>query len=117
MKEWFLARGYLEKVVDDQIDKVIFGKNPPVKKSLVNKISLAVTYHIKVKDLGILIKDFLSFLYSLKEVEKVFSSPAIASNTSASKIKDYIVRSKLYPVKRSPGCRGCGVLGAKFVET
>ena len=33
MKVWFLARGYPEKVVNDQIGKVVFGKNPPVKKS------------------------------------------------------------------------------------
>ena len=33
MKEWFLAGAYPEKVVNDQIDKVVFGKNPPVKKS------------------------------------------------------------------------------------
>ena len=27
---------------------------------------------------------------------------------NAGKIKDYIVRSKLYPLKRNLGCRGCG---------
>ena len=33
MKVWFLARGHPEKVVNDQIEKVVFGKNPPFKKS------------------------------------------------------------------------------------
>ena len=33
MKVWFSARGYLEKIVNDQIDKVVFCKSPPVQKS------------------------------------------------------------------------------------
>ena len=32
MKEWFLARGYPEKDVNDQIDKFVFGKNLLIKK-------------------------------------------------------------------------------------
>ena len=91
MKEWFSARGYPENVVNDQIDKVVFGKNPPVKKPLKNGIPFVATYHPKVKDLGKLIKDLLSFLCSDEEVEKVFSPHPIASYTGARKIKDYLV--------------------------
>ena len=65
------------------------------------------TLHAKVKDLGKLIKESLPFLYSDGEVEKVLSPPPIASYISERKIKDYIVRSKLYPVEGSLGCRGC----------
>ena len=54
-----------------------------------------------------MIRDLLSFLYSDGEVQKVFSPPPIVSYRSARKIKDYIVRSKLYPVERKVGCRGC----------
>ena len=72
-----MARRYLQKIVNDQIDKVVFGKNPPVKKSLENGIPFVATYHPKVKDLGKLIKDLLPFLYSDEEVEKVFSPPPI----------------------------------------
>ena len=32
----------------------------------------------------------------------------MVSNRSARKIKDYIVRSKLYPLERNVGCEGCG---------
>ena len=59
IKEWFLARGY--PVVNDQIGKVVFGKNPPVKKSSENGIPFVATYHPKVTDLGQLIKDLLLF--------------------------------------------------------
>ena len=56
MKEWFLARGYPEIVVSNQIDKVVFGRNESVKK-----------------------KDLLPFLFSDGEVQKVFSPPPIVS--------------------------------------
>ena len=32
MKEWFLARHYLKNVANEQIDKVVFGKNRPSRK-------------------------------------------------------------------------------------
>ena len=108
MKEWFLARGYPEIVVNNQIDKVVFGRDQPVKENLESDIPFVATYHPKVKELGKLITDLLPFLYSDGEVQKVFSPPPIVSYRSARKIKDYIVRSKLYPVERNVGCRGCG---------
>ena len=85
MKEWILARGYTEKVVNYQIDKVVFGKNPPLKKSSENGTPFVATYHSKVKDLGKLIWDLLPFLYSDEEVKKVFSLSPIASYRSARK--------------------------------
>ena len=108
MKKLFLARGYPEKVVKDQIDKVVFGKNPPVKKSTESGIPFVATYHPKVKDLSEYIKDLLPFLHSGEEVETVFPPPLIVSYRSARKIKDYIVRCKLYSIERSVGCQGCG---------
>ena len=60
------------------------------------------------KELGKLIRDFLAFLYSNGEVQKVFSPPPIVSYRSVRKIKDYLVRSKLNPVERKVGCQRCG---------
>ena len=73
MKEWILARGYPEKVMNYQIDKVVFGKNPPLKKFWENEIPFLAIYYSKVKDLGKLIWDLLPFLYSYEEFKKVFS--------------------------------------------
>ena len=50
-------------MVNDQIDKIAFGKNPPVKKSSENAIRFVATFHPKVNNLGKLIKDLLPFLY------------------------------------------------------
>ena len=99
MNECFSARGYPEIVVNNQIDKFVFGRDQCVKKNLESGIPFVTTYHPKVKELGKMIRDLLSFLYSDGEVQKVFSPPPIVSYRSARKIKDYIVRSKLYLLK------------------
>ena len=108
MEEWFLARGYSEIVVSNQIDKVVFGRDQSVKKNLESDIPFIATYHPNVKELGKLIRDLLPFLYSDGEVQNVFSPPPIISYRSARKIEDFIVRSKLYLVKRKVGYRRCG---------
>ena len=80
-----------------------------VGRILKNGISFVVTYHPKVKKRkGKLKKDFLPFLYIDEKVQKVFSSPPMAWYRSTRKTKDYIVRSKLYPLERNVGCGGCG---------
>ena len=108
MEEWFLAKGYSEIVVNNQINKVVFGREQSVKKNLESGIPFITTYHPKVKKLRKLTRDLLPFLYSDGEVQKVFSPPPIVSYRSARKIKDCIVRSKLYLVERKVGCRRCG---------
>ena len=70
MKEWFLARGYPEIVVNNQINKV-FGRDQCVKKNLESDIPFVTTYHPKGKELGKMIRDLLPFLYSDGEVPKV----------------------------------------------
>ena len=79
MKEWFPARGYPEIVVNNQIDKVVFGRDQPVKKNSESSIPFVTTYHLKVKELGKLIRDLRPFLYSDGNVQKVFSPPPIVS--------------------------------------
>ena len=104
IKEWFLARGCLEIVVNNQIDKVVFGKDQSGNKNLESGIHLVTAYDPKVKELGKMIRDLLPFLCSDGVVQKVVSPPPIVSYRSARKIKDYIVRSKLCLVERKVGC-------------
>ena len=108
MKEWLLARDYPKNVVNEQTNKVVFGKSQPSRKNSENGVPIVVTYHPKFKKLGKLIKGLLPFLYSNEEVQKVFSPPPMVSYRSTRKIKDYIVRSKLYPLGSKVGCGGCG---------
>ena len=95
-------------MVNEQINKAVFGKKQPSRKNSENGVSFLVTYHPNIKKRGKLIKDLLPFLYSDEEVQKVFSPPPVVSYRSARKIKYYIVRSKLYPRERNVGCGGCG---------
>ena len=77
MKEWFLARGYPEIVVNNQINKVVFSRDQSVKKNLESGIPFVTTYHPNVKELGKWIRDLLPFLCSDGEVQNVFSPPPI----------------------------------------
>ena len=43
MKEWFLARDYPKNVVNEQINKVVFGKSQPSRKNSENSVSFVVT--------------------------------------------------------------------------
>ena len=108
MKDWFLARDYPQKVVSEQIEKVVFGKQPFRKDTSEQGVPFVATYHPKLKDLGKLIKNLQLFLYSDNEVQRVFSPAPIVSYRSARKIKNYIVRSKLYPIERKVGSSRCG---------
>ena len=69
MKEWFLARGYLEIVVNNQIEKGVFGRDQCVQKNLESGIPFVTTYHPKVKELAKLIRDLLHFVYSDGKVQ------------------------------------------------
>ena len=94
MKEWSLARGYPKIVVNNQIDKIVSGRDQSVNKNLESGISFVTICHPKVKELGKLIRGLLPFLCNDGEVQNVFSPPPIVSYRSARKIKYYIVRSK-----------------------
>ena len=60
---WFLARDYSEKVVSEQTDKVVFGKQPFRKDTFEQGVPFVATYHPKLKGLGKLIKNVQFFLY------------------------------------------------------
>ena len=88
LKDWFLTRDYPQKVVSEQIHKVVFDKQPTRKDTPEQVVSLVPTCHHKPKDFGNLIKDLQLFLYSDSEVKIVFSPAPIVSYRSARKIKD-----------------------------
>ena len=99
---------YPQKVFSEHIDKVVFSKQPLRKDTSELGVPFVATYHPKLKDLGKLIKNLHFFLYSDSEVRRFFSSASIVSYRSARKIKDHIVRSKLYPTERKVGISRCG---------
>ena len=67
MKEWFLARGYSENVVNEQIINFFF--------------FFCIPFEVKLN------KYLLSFLYSDEEVQKIFLPSPMVSYRSARKNK------------------------------
>ena len=108
LKDWLLAKYYRQKVVSEQIVKVVFGKQPSRKDTSEQGVPFVAKYHPKLKDLGKLIENLELFLNSDSEVRRDFSPAPIVSYRNARKIKDYIVRSKLYPIERKVGSYRCG---------
>ena len=104
LKHWLLARDYSE-----QIDKVVFGKQPALKDTSEQTVPFVTTYYPRLKDFGKMIKNLQLFLYSDSEVQRVFSPAFIASYRSTGKIRDCIVKSKLYPIERKVGRPRCGM--------
>ena len=47
LKDWSLARDYPQKVVNEQIDKVVFGKQPTRKDTSEQRVPFIATYHLK----------------------------------------------------------------------
>ena len=58
-----MAREYPQKVVKEQIDRVVFGKQTTYEDTSEQGVPFVATYHPKLKDLGKLIKNVQFFLY------------------------------------------------------
>ena len=76
LKDWFSARDYRQKVVKEQIDKVVFGKQPTCKDT--SEQGVPFVEHV-IPNLDKLIKNLKLFLYSVSEVKRVFSPAPIVS--------------------------------------
>ena len=72
MKEWFLARRYPKIVVNNQIEKVVFGGDQPVKENLESGIPFVTTYHPRLKSLEKWLGTYFLF-YTVMEKFKSFS--------------------------------------------
>ena len=53
LKDWFLARNYPQKVVSEQIEKVVFGKQPFRKDTSEYGVPFVATYHPKLRKISI----------------------------------------------------------------
>ena len=52
MKSWFLKRGYPEKLIENEMRKVKFGKEGIKEAKGVKGIPFVVTYRLQLKNLG-----------------------------------------------------------------
>ena len=107
MKSWFLKRGYPNNVIVKEIKKVKFSKILSTRKDNAKGVPLVVTYHPGLKNINQIINKNLHLLYIDQEVKKVFARKPMVSFRSARKLSSYLVRAKLYPLKRKVGSFEC----------
>ena len=100
MKEWFLALGYPEKTVKEQMKRVFFEKTDKTKENFTKGVLFVVIFHPNFKELS-------RYLHLDLEVKAVFTPVSIGSFRIARKIKGYLVRAKFYPLQQNVGSRKC----------
>ena len=100
MKSWFLKCGYSDNVIEKEIKKVKFSKISSTRKNNAKGVPLVVTYCPGLKGINQIINKNLQLLYMDQEVKKVYMPKPMVSFCSASKLSSYLVRAKLYPLKR-----------------
>ena len=77
------------------------------RKQNFMKLQNVVTYHPGLKNINQIINKNLHLLYMDQEVKKVFTPKPMVSFRSARKLSSYLVRAKLYPLKRKVGSFEC----------
>ena len=108
MKIWFQKRGYPENIIENEMKKVKFPSCNKVQRKKSKGIPFVVTYHSFLKQLkGILCRNKY-LLNKNAEVKQTFTSVLMASCRSSKKLSFYLVRTKLYPIDRIEGSKGCG---------
>ena len=110
MKSWFEVRGYPNKLIEQEIEKVKFFRNGNVLRQgdPRKSVPFVLTYHPLFKSMGKIINKNLYLLYMNNEVKKVFTPKPMISFRSARKMSSYLVRAKLYPEERTKGSFKCG---------
>ena len=108
MKLWFQKRAYPDKIIDKELDKVIFSYRGSKSNGKNKGIPFAVTYHPLLLELSNIIRNSLNWLYADDEVKKLFSPGPMVSFRSARKLSSYLVRANFYPLVRDLGSCKCG---------
>ena len=114
MKLWFLNRGHPKWLIDTEVEKVKFPFKSRKRDTKVKGIPLVITYRPLPKDFASVIRKHLYILYLNKEVKEIFTPGPTVSFGGATKLGNYLIRPKLYPLKRSVGsfkfnCKRCQV--------
>ena len=107
MKSWFLKKGYLEIMIDEEMKKVNFSGKGSKKSKKSKGVPFVVIYHPSLNCLSRIIKDNLNILYMIREAKAVFSPGPMVLFRKTRTISSYLVRAKLYPLERFAGSRQC----------
>ena len=107
LKNWFRKRGYPAKEISDQVNRALRSEENVKEKDgqhmKENGVPLVLTYNPNFNNLSFLIRKNLQFLYADPETKRVFTPAPFVSFRSARNLKSFLVRSKVYPLKRKVG--------------
>ena len=111
LKNWFSKRGYPAKVISEQVNRALRSEENVKEKDgqhmKENGVPLVVTYNPNFKNLSLLIRKNLQFLYGHTETKRVFTPAPFVSIPSVRNLKSFLVRSKVYPLERKVGSAKC----------
>ena len=111
LRDWFRKRDYPEQLIKNEVARALqSASNKRANRSKQEKwagIPLVTTYPPRLKDLSSLIKRNLPYLYADQEAKKVFTPAPFFSFRSARNLKNFFVRSKIYPLERETGSEKC----------
>ena len=111
LKSWFCKRGYPDRIISEQVNRALRSqenvKERDGKHMKENGVPLVVTYNPNFKNLRILIRKNLQFLYAGPETKRVFTPAPFVSFRSVRNLKSFLVRAKVYPLERKVGSAKC----------
>ena len=110
LKGWFLRRGYLQRIVEEQVDRAfrLPLKHDTQQNKMENGIPLVITYNSTFRNLSTTLRKNFNILYSDAEVRTVFTPSPFVASRSARNLKSFLVRSKVYLLERTVGSSKCG---------
>ena len=86
---------------------IVFGKTGNIWEDSTKGIPFFVTFHPKLTFFAKKIKKLSDYLHIGFEVKAKFTPTPMVAFCSARKLKDYLVRVKLYPLEWNLGFRKC----------
>ena len=112
LQSWFCHRGYPENTVTEQLARVKYWNREDLLRTncCVSKeigVPLVVTYHPHFIALNKIIRRNLKHLCADQLVRSVFTPAPFISFRTARNLRSHLVRSELYPLKRTAGSYKC----------
>ena len=109
LKGWFLRRGYLQRIAEEQMDGELrlSLKHDTQQNKIESGIPLVVTYNPPFRNLSTTLQKNFNILYSDVEVRMVFTRSPFVAYKSARNLQSFLIRSKVCPLERTAGSSKC----------
>ena len=111
LKNWFNKRGYPPKVIIEQVNRALRSEESVKEKDREhmkeNCVPLVVIYNPNFKNLSLLIRKNLKYLYADPQPNRIFTPAPFVFFRSVTNLKSFLVRSKVYPLERKVGSAKC----------